>query len=147
MLQVDSCYGAKTIFEFCDLCDLENQGHNPKTNRLLWGLWRRHIPGFKLIAAKLLELSCQNCDFGQTDRWMDRQTERDRETGGQHGYRVISVYSVKSTSMLSRFDGVHSILYTPGRLKTEHSACYVVRTNARRMCAWYLRCNLLKMNS
>ncbi len=62
-----------------DLCDLENQGHDSKMNRLLGSLWRRHIPGFKLIAAKLSELFCQNCDFGQTGRSMDRRTEREIE--------------------------------------------------------------------
>ena len=27
-------YAIETEFDFCDLCDLENQGHIPKTNRL-----------------------------------------------------------------------------------------------------------------
>ena len=33
-----------TEFDLCDLCDLDNQGHNSKMNRVPWGLWGSYIP-------------------------------------------------------------------------------------------------------
>ena len=58
-------------------CDLENHGHDPITNIVLQGPKGSYIPGMKLIALKLFELSRGNrCVFGQTDGQTDRQTDR-----------------------------------------------------------------------
>ncbi len=48
----------------------------PKQIGFLRGLRGSYIPGMKLIAVKLFELSCRNgCVFGQTDRQTDGQTD------------------------------------------------------------------------
>ena len=45
----------------------------PKLIGFCRGLWGSYIPGFKLIAVKLFELSQGNGLYGQTDRQKDRQ--------------------------------------------------------------------------
>ena len=52
--------GCLTEFDLCDLCDLENQGQDPKIKRLAQGPWGKYIPGFNLIAVIVFELSCRN---------------------------------------------------------------------------------------
>ena len=71
-VEVDSSktlnYAPKTEF---DLCDLENQGHDPKTERLPQGLWGSYILGFTLIAVKLLSY---HMEMVSSDRWKDEDS-------------------------------------------------------------------------
>ena len=62
-----------TEFDLCELCDLENQGHNPNMNRLPQGpMGKVYIPGFKLKAEKHFELLCGNVSLDrETDGWRD----------------------------------------------------------------------------
>ncbi len=64
-------YAIETEFDFCDLCDLENQGHDPKTERLPQGLWGSYILGFTLIAVKLLSY---HMEMVSSDRWKDEDS-------------------------------------------------------------------------
>ena len=44
---------SKTEFDLCDLCDLENQGHDPKTNRVPWGPMGKVYSRFEVDSCKL----------------------------------------------------------------------------------------------
>ena len=54
-------YCPETRFEFCDLSDLQNQGHGPKTDRNpQTHTWRSYMASLRLIAVILVMILCEN---------------------------------------------------------------------------------------